>query len=130
MLTGVDGAGNWLGLRFENARFPQLLTLPGGLAVAPRFCEVAAGDVSGEGFADLYFSDYDGTETGIPEAVNAYYQIAACYRRTGRPSDARGTIEQAKVILSRIPSDDAAFVTTTSYTRQEWQKLLDWMAKL
>ncbi|HEX5011619.1 MAG TPA: VCBS repeat-containing protein [Planctomycetota bacterium] len=68
MNLGDDGTGQWLGLRFENARFPQLLTIPGGLAVAPRFCEVAAGDVSGDGFADLYFSDYDGTETGIPEA--------------------------------------------------------------
>jgi FG-GAP-like repeat len=68
---GVDGSGNWLGLRFENARFPQLLTIPGGVAVAPRFCEVAAGDVNGDGFADLYFSDYDSTETGIPEAPSA-----------------------------------------------------------
>jgi|KBSSwiStaDraftv2_1062776.scaffolds.fasta_scaffold133269_2 hypothetical protein len=68
---GVDGSGQWLGLRFENSRFPQLLTIPGGLAVAPRFCEVAAGDVTGDGFADLYFSDYDGTETGISEAAGS-----------------------------------------------------------
>jgi hypothetical protein len=71
MNLGNDGTGQWLGLRFENARFPQLLTIPGGLAVAPRFCEVAAGDVNGDGFADLYFSDYDGTETGIPESATA-----------------------------------------------------------
>jgi hypothetical protein len=64
---GADGSGNWLGLRFENARFPQLLTFGTNLAVAPRFCEVAAGDVTGDSFPDLYFSDYDDTETGIGE---------------------------------------------------------------
>ncbi len=68
---GADGLGHWLGLRHEDARIPQLLTIPGGLPVAPRFCEVAAGDVTGDGAADLYFIDYDGTETGIGEALNA-----------------------------------------------------------
>ena len=61
-----DGSGNWLGLRHEDARIPQLLTT-GGLAVAPRFCDVAAGDLTGDGFPDLHFVDYDGTQTGIPE---------------------------------------------------------------
>jgi len=67
MNLGNDGSGHWLGLRYENARIPQLLTIPGGLAVAPRFCEVAAGDVTGDGAADLYFVDYDTTETNIGE---------------------------------------------------------------
>jgi FG-GAP-like repeat len=63
---GKDGAGHWLGLRNEDARIPQLLTT-GGLAVAPRFSGVAIGDVTGDGFPDLYFVDHDGTGTGIPE---------------------------------------------------------------
>jgi hypothetical protein len=46
-----NSGGAWLGLRFENSRFPTL-------ASAPRFCGVAAGDVTGDGFADLYFADY------------------------------------------------------------------------
>jgi hypothetical protein len=58
--------GVWQGFRYEEARIPQLLTA-GGLAVAPRFCSVSVGDVNGDGFPDLYFADYDSTETGIVE---------------------------------------------------------------
>ncbi len=56
---GRDGAGNWRGLRHEDARIPQLLTST-GIAGQPSFCGVDAGDVDGDGFADLYFADYDG----------------------------------------------------------------------
>jgi hypothetical protein len=48
---GNDANGNWLGLRFENFRIPQF-------SIAPHFCGVAAGDVTGDGFPDLYFADY------------------------------------------------------------------------
>jgi hypothetical protein len=44
-------AGVWQGLRFEDNRMP---TFP----IAPHFCGVAAGDVTGEGAPDLYFADY------------------------------------------------------------------------
>ena len=47
-------AGNWQGFRYEDARIPQMHPTAG-----PRFCSVAAGDVTGDGFADLYFGDYD-----------------------------------------------------------------------
>jgi hypothetical protein len=57
---GDDGAGAWQGLVFENGRIPQLVTV-GGLAVAPRFAQFDAGDVTGDGFPDLYFVDHDGT---------------------------------------------------------------------
>ncbi|MBL8860113.1 MAG: VCBS repeat-containing protein [Planctomycetes bacterium] len=51
--------GVWQGFRYEDARIPQLLTISGGVAVAPRFMSVSVGDVNGDGFADLYFTDYD-----------------------------------------------------------------------
>jgi hypothetical protein len=51
---GDDAQGNWLGFRFENFRIPQMHPTAG-----PRFCSVAAGDVTGDGFADIYFGDYD-----------------------------------------------------------------------
>jgi hypothetical protein len=63
---GDDVAGAWLGLLHENGRIPQLFTV-GGLAVAPRFAQFDAGDVTGDGAPDLYFVDYDTTETGISE---------------------------------------------------------------
>ncbi|HRW54972.1 MAG TPA: FG-GAP-like repeat-containing protein, partial [Phycisphaerae bacterium] len=65
--------GVWQGFRYEEARFPQLLTIPGGLAVAPRLCSVTAADVDGDGFVDLYVGDYDssGVGGGFPEAANA-----------------------------------------------------------
>src|SRR5262245_6884107 len=66
MNLGEDGGGNWLGLRYEEARIPELKTV-GGLSAAPRFCGMGAADLTGDGFSDLYFVDYDGTETGIAE---------------------------------------------------------------
>ncbi len=45
-------AGEWQGYVYEQARIP---TFPG----APNFCGVAAGDVTGDGMPDLYFTDYD-----------------------------------------------------------------------
>lgn len=63
---GDDINGDWLGLRHEPARFPQLQTV-GGLNVAPRFCGMGLADVTGDGFADIYYVDYDETETGIGE---------------------------------------------------------------
>src|SRR5689334_9795722 len=43
--------GVWQGLRFEDARIPTF-------SIAPHFCGVAAGDVTGDGAPDLYFADY------------------------------------------------------------------------
>lgn len=59
--------GVWQGFKYEDARIPQLRVFGSNLAVAPRFCSVSAGDVTGDGFPDLYFADYDDTETGITE---------------------------------------------------------------
>ena len=49
-----DGGGNWLGFRYEVSRTP---TMP----IAPNFCGIAYGDVSGDGRPDLYFVDYNNT---------------------------------------------------------------------
>ena len=69
MNLGKDEHGNWLGLRYEESRFPQLTTV-GGASAAPRFCGMALEDVTGDGYKDLYFVDYDGTETGIGELLD------------------------------------------------------------
>ena len=62
MNLGEDGGGNWLGLRYEEARIPQLFLFGNGLPKNPDFCGVSAGDVTGSGLPDLYFIDYDSME--------------------------------------------------------------------
>lgn len=64
-----------------------------------------------------------------PESLEAYVQIANCHRRKSRPAEARGTLEQAKVILTRI-RPDADFLQTTRYNRDEWGKILNWLGTL
>jgi len=57
-LGEIDGV--WQGFRHEDARIPQMHATAG-----PRFCSVSAGDVTGDGFPDLYFGDYDSGGTQI-----------------------------------------------------------------
>jgi tetratricopeptide (TPR) repeat protein len=64
-----------------------------------------------------------------PEVLEALMQIAACYRRLGKPDEARGTLEQAKVMLTRI-NREAPFAETTNYTREQWLDVLNWYASL
>lgn len=64
-----------------------------------------------------------------PEALEAYVQIAHCYREMDQPLDARGTLEQAKIVLARLP-DDANFTAATNYNRQQWQLRLDRLSML
>lgn len=68
---GNDGSGNWLGLRFENARIPKLTVTAGGANGTVRFCDMAPGDVDNDGDLDLYFNDYDVTENGFPEPAGS-----------------------------------------------------------
>jgi hypothetical protein len=63
MNLGDDAGGNWQGLRHEDPRFPQLL-LSNGSPSFPMFCSVDAGDVTGDGYPDLYFGDYDSGTPG------------------------------------------------------------------
>ncbi|MCZ6596036.1 MAG: VCBS repeat-containing protein, partial [Planctomycetota bacterium] len=63
MNLGEDAGGKWLGLRYEEARFPQLFVFGSGAPKNPVFCAVDAGDVTGDGYPDLYFADYDSSAT-------------------------------------------------------------------
>jgi tetratricopeptide (TPR) repeat protein len=75
------------------------------------------------------YSDATNRYQHDPESLEAYVQIANCYRRLKRPNEARGTLEQARVVLQRI-RPDADFIRTTRLDRQEWSNLLDWLRTL
>lgn len=64
-----------------------------------------------------------------PEVLQAYVQIAACYRRLGQMAEARSTLEQAKYALKHL-ADGVAFDETTNYSQQEWGELLDTLGTL
>jgi tetratricopeptide (TPR) repeat protein len=64
-----------------------------------------------------------------PAALDAYLQVVDCYRRLSRNQEARGTLEQAKLMLNRLPQD-ASFEAVSNYSRQEWAKLLDTLGSL
>ncbi len=64
-----------------------------------------------------------------PEVLEAFVQMASCLRRLNRPLEARGTLQQAKVVLDRLPND-APFNTATNLSRREWVELLDWLNNL
>lgn len=52
MNRGRDQAGVWLGFAYDPARIPAF-------PLTPKFCSVAAGDVTGGQGPDLYFTDYE-----------------------------------------------------------------------
>ena len=51
-----------------------------------------------------------------PAALLAYQQIANAYQRMNKPTEARRTLRQAKVVLGRIKAD-ASFNKTTPFDR-------------
>ncbi len=56
---GNDPGGAWLGFQYVESLIPQL-------PQAPNFCAVAAGDLTGNGYPDLYFVDY---ESGLEDRL-------------------------------------------------------------
>jgi hypothetical protein len=62
MNLGNDAQGNWRGFRFEVDRIPDLFAR-NGTAANPRFCDAAIGDFNGDGYPDVFYTDYDTPET-------------------------------------------------------------------
>jgi len=59
-----------------------------------------------------------------PATLDAHVQLAWAYRAANRPGDARGSIEQARLLLARL-KPDAPFLETTNYTKEQWAARLD-----
>ena len=72
MNKGLNTQGSWAGFRHENSRIPAMLSYSGVFGFNPRFCSVSAGDVTGDGFVDLFFGDYDSSgSTGLNQPPGA-----------------------------------------------------------
>ena len=63
-----------------------------------------------------------------PFVLESFVNIANCWRRLNQPVKARGTIEQAKLVLQRLPSD-TDFKLATNFDRHYWKLLLNEMSK-
>jgi TolA-binding protein len=61
-----------------------------------------------------------------PEVLDAFMQLAQCYRQLEKLPEARGVIEQAKAVLAGLPAD--ADFSATIHSRDEWARALDWAA--
>jgi tetratricopeptide (TPR) repeat protein len=79
--------------------------------------------------AILAFSTATNRYPNDPASLEAFVQIATCYRRLNRPVEARGTIEQAKFVLKRFPAE-TPFAQTTRYNRDDWARYLDWLGTM
>lgn len=93
-----------------------------------RNCYVIGGDVLFElgRYQDAIqsFASVSTLHQNEPLMLQAFVQIYHCWRRLGDQPKARGVIQQARLLLERLPPD-AEFVKSTSRSRREWARLLD-----
>jgi hypothetical protein len=63
-----------------------------------------------------------------PVVLESFVQVANCWRRLDQPVYARGNLERAKAVLAKMP-EDADYVASTNFSRQQWELLLDAMSQ-
>ena len=66
---GNNQSGEWRGFRFENNRIEQLFAISGANA-NPRACALDVADLTGDGYPDIFFVDYDTPETSGLECID------------------------------------------------------------
>ena len=65
-----------------------------------------------------------------PESLEAMIQVSNSQNKLGKFSESRRTLEMAKDILSRIPTEkDSRFKSETSRDRAGWEQYIDWLLK-
>ena len=114
---GDDANGNWLGFRFEDGRIPQLFAANGSVA-NPRFCDMAIGDFTGDGFVDIFYTDYDTPETSgtICIDLNADGDTADAGECQQSPGETASLDYQNKFLVNQGTSNPG-FFTDTGTTR-------------
>jgi hypothetical protein len=58
-----------------------------------------------------------------PASLDANLQISACYRHLDKPKKAKGIMEQARIVLQKIPTD-MDYRKTSRFSRQQWEQHL------
>ncbi len=74
---------------------------------------------------------FDATTTRFqdtPEVMDAFVQLATCYRNLGETDRALSTLLHARTVLDRFPPE-TPFRETTIHNREEWEQQLDWLAR-
>ena len=74
------------------------------------------------------YSERDLAVPGRPVVLESFVQVANCWRRLDQPAMARGNLERAKMVLDKLPQD-ADFLASTNFNRQQWTLLLDEMSQ-
>lgn len=64
-----------------------------------------------------------------PESLEAFVRMADCYRRLQQPAEARGVLLQAEQVLTQL-EDEADFLRTTRFDRDQWRQVLGWLSQL
>ncbi len=59
----------------------------------------------------------------------AYIQMSRCYSRLEKPDEARRQLEQARVVLGRLP-DEAFASLSTGQTREQWAEWIEWAREI
>ena len=62
-------------------------------------------------------------------SLPAYVQMSRCYSRLEKPDEARRQLEQARVVLGRLP-DEAFGSPSTGQTREQWSEWIEWARKV
>ncbi len=65
-----------------------------------------------------------------PESLEAMTQVSNSQKKLGKFPESRRTLEMAKDILTRIPTEkDARFMAVTSHDRKGWEQYIQWLMK-
>ena len=112
---GDDANGNWRGFRFEDNRIPQLFAANGTVA-NPRFCDAAIGDFTGDGYVDIYYTDYDTPETSgtICYDLNADGDTADAGECQQSPAEVATNDFNNKFLVNQGAANPGFFTDTTT----------------
>lgn len=67
---------------------------------------------------------------GHPRVLTAYLQMAECNDRMGKTAEALSMLQQARVVLKRMPDEAFQSPSTNYRTRADWEKWLQWATQL